>query len=195
MKRTQLRLTGLVLMGVISWGVTDATWADSYTTSQPTIFHHRLAAIGFFNQPRTDATSYTLTSMPSLHQLFRTARSFRYVPDDPSDRWQSAKETSLKYQGDCEDKAIWLFTEMRRSGYDQVRLVVGKYRPQDKFLHVWILHRDENADVYLLDPTLQRRPWPLRYFPGRLYRAYCSFDGNERVKKMVGRPGFEPGKA
>ncbi len=99
-----------------------------------------------------------------LNDLFWEARRFVYVKDGDGDDWQSPWLTEMKQAGDCEDKALWLYTRLRAQGYDNVRLVIGHYRAMDKDYHVWIMHRDGEGITRILDPTLQNRVWKLEQF-------------------------------
>lgn len=103
--------------------------------------------------------------------LFRMARSFRYTSDkSKTDKWQSASETSRSYRGDCEDKAIWLYTRMRQDGYRDASFVIGRYGPSSVEFHCWVTYVNEAGETILLDPTIQRKPWKIDAFPERLYR-------------------------
>lgn len=108
-------------------------------------------------------------TMP-VQMLFRMARSFRYSSDRAKvDQWQSADETSKSYNGDCEDKAIWLYTQMRRNGYRDISLVIGKYGPKSVEFHTWVTYIDDSGNTMLLDPTIQRKPWKIDAFHQKLY--------------------------
>lgn len=85
------------------------------------------------------------------------------------DQWQSADETSKSYNGDCEDKAIWLYTQMRRNGYRDISLVIGKYGPKSVEFHTWVTYIDDSGNTMLLDPTIQRKPWKIDAFHQKLY--------------------------
>ena len=113
----------------------------------------------------------------SMESLFAKARSFRYVADLKSrDAWQTPEETEARYAGDCEDKAIWLFMQMKRNGYD-ASLVIGRASSQSKGLHVWV-----ESDGRVLDPTAHKRIWNATDFPEGYYRPLYSFDGSNRYR-------------
>ncbi len=113
----------------------------------------------------------------SLEHLFAMARSFRYVPDGKEDLWQSPFETDRRRSGDCEDKALWLYQKMKQNGFENVRLVIGRYRPMDDLLHVWVVYEDGSGNSFLLDPALQRRVWRESDFGSNFYRAFYAFNG------------------
>ena len=120
--------------------------------------------------------------MPS-DELFRQARSMRYVADPASrDIWQSPDETQARWAGDCEDKALWLFAALKRNGYSNVRLVVGRYRSIDKNFHVWVTMADDTDHVFVLDPTAQKKIWKVTDFGAGTYKALYSFDGVHRYR-------------
>ena len=105
----------------------------------------------------------------SVENLFATAHAFRYAPDGRRDYWQSAEETQRRRSGDCEDKAVWLYTELRRSGYENVHLVIGRYTQVSPGLHVWLTLTDDSGSIWVLDPTIQRKPWKADAFPKSSY--------------------------
>ena len=114
--------------------------------------------------------------------LFRVSRAFHYRSDKRrADSWQSAEETVKSYSGDCEDKAIWLYTQMRRNGYDDVSLHIGKYAPSSRKFHMWVTTRDESGTLLLLDPTMQRKPWPIDSFPKKNYKSLHIINGDDCV--------------
>ena len=55
------------------------------------------------------------------------------------DFWQFPEETEHLGRGDCEDKAIWLYAKMLAEGFDDVRLVLGKYIESDTVFHAWVV--------------------------------------------------------
>ena len=117
-----------------------------------------------------------------IDRLFRKARRFNYSEDKNGDNWQSPGETEKKQAGDCEDKALWLYARLRAAGYMNLRLVVGKYRSLDPGYHVWIMHVDEKGSIFLLDPTIQNKIWPLAAFHTGLYQPLFLFDGKDRYR-------------
>ncbi len=145
---------------------------------QATPFDQKLFGAGFFNLQFAGSTSQSV----SMEELFMVARSFRYVEDRRADSWQSPEITDTKRSGDCEDKAVWLYWQLRRNGY-QARLVIGKYRAFQRRLHVWVMATDpRSGNTYLLDPAAQRRIWQTGDFPSGFYKPEYSFDGGQRYK-------------
>lgn len=159
-------------------------WAGpSFSTAcliETTPFYNRLIQAGVFEPVSIRAR---IDQPQPVDLLFRMAKSFRYRSDKlRRDRWQSADETSRSYSGDCEDKAIWLYTQLRRNGYRDVSLVIGRYGPSSREFHVWVTYQDENGQWMLLDPTIQRKPWPVSRFSTKLYRpAHIILDGDDCV--------------
>lgn len=182
MKNGMRWLKVFFLASFLTTGLSGKGWANGrYGSNYPvqaTPFDAKLASVGFFNRPKT-ATEVRTDQPQSVQNLFLVARSFRYSPHAADDRWQTPKETSAKGSGNCADKAVWLYTQMKRDGYDNVRLVIGKYNSTDPLFHVWVTYADTAGDIYLLDPTLQRQPWGEGAFPEGVYKALYSFgDGN-----------------
>ena len=110
----------------------------------------------------------------SMESLFLRAKAFRYVKEGKGDIWQTPQETERKGSGDCEDKAVWLFYQLKQNGHENVRLVIGKYKSISAGYHVWV--------AYILDPATQKRIWKSNDFPNEFYRPLYSFDGQNRYR-------------
>jgi hypothetical protein len=122
-------------------------------------------------------------SLASSEGLFMQARSMRYVADAPGrDYWQTPEETQARWAGDCEDKALWLFANLKKNGYSKVRLMVGRYRSSDRAFHVWVTLADDHDQVLVLDPTAQKKIWKAQDFGAGYYKALYSFDGVNRYR-------------
>lgn len=148
---------------------------------QATPFDHKLMMAGGFETRFAGIVSGT--SLPSSDGLFLQAHSIRYVADPvQQDHWQTPEETQARWAGDCEDKAVWLFAQLKKSGYSNVRLVVGRYRSLDKNYHVWVTMADDSGHILILDPTAQRRVWKNTDFGQEYYKALYSFDGFNRYR-------------
>jgi len=134
-----------------------------------------------------------------LDRIFFKARRIAYLKDRSGDEWQSPSVTQTRKAGDCEDKALWLYDQLKRQGYgDSLRLVIGKYRAADKKLHVWLMRGGEGRNVYILDPANQDKVWDLQTMRPGFYKPFFSFDGDhrychlghEKTKAHVSAPTF-----
>ena len=176
----------LVLACVLSspFVINADVWANALYYSgylvRATPFDAKLNSVGFFNE--LSMLSPRAKSMQSAESLFLVAKSFRYVPHTPTDKWQTPQETASKGSGNCADKALWLYTQLRQSGYDHVRLVIGKYRSMDPVFHVWVTYMDISGNIYVLDPAIQRQPWKIENFPAELYKPIYSFGAGNRYR-------------
>ena len=144
-----------------------------------TPYDHKLDRAGFFNHAQNTPTSYKKTDLAGL---FYHAKSFRYIKEQKGDLWQTPEETERKGSGDCEDKAVWLFSRLKESGYSNVRLVIGKYKSINRGYHVWVLVTDPTHTTYLLDPSSQKCVWKPEDFGPGYYRPIYSFDGQNRYR-------------
>ena len=142
-----------------------------------TPFDGPLARAGFCN-----IEAMPVLSKGSVDGLFMRARSFRYVHEAGSTHWQSPEETASRGAGDCKDKSIWLYAAMKKAGYTNVQLVIGRYRDIDRVLHAWITYTDEAGNTILLDPAKQKRPWNVGEFSPELYKSLYYFDGQNRYR-------------
>ncbi len=152
---------------------------------QATPFDYKLSQTGFFNLNEQNPRVAPVSSLESMKKLFLEARSFRYLHDTDNNQWQSPEETEIKHTGDCKDKALWLYAKLKKNGYTNVRLVVGKYRSFDRLFHTWVSYTDSSNVAYLLDPTIQKHIWEETGFSGGFYRPLYSFDGRSRYRHVV----------
>ncbi len=119
----------------------------------------------------------------SSDQLFSQARSFRYKEDGRgNDHWQTPEETEQRWSGDCEDKAVWLYAQLKKNNHRGVRLVVGRKDRSSRSFHVWVALEASNGSYFILDPTAQKRIWNASDFSDGSYRPLYSFDGINRYR-------------
>lgn len=122
-------------------------------------------------------------SAQNMDALFNRAKAFRYEADSKGhDRWQTPEETEARWSGDCEDKAVWLYAQLKKDGYEGVRLVIGRKDSGSRGLHVWVTLDASDGTFYVLDPTALKRVWRSTDFSGGSYRPLYSFDGINRYR-------------
>ena len=142
-------------------------------------FYQKLLDAGVFNVPVIPPPS---GKPEPIQILFLKAKMIHYSWDQQHlERWQSADETSKVFHGSCADKAIWLYTHLRRNGYQSVSLIIGRYSPSSRVLHMWVTYEDPSGGVLLLDPTIQKKPWKTEAFPERLYKRLVLLNGSDCV--------------
>jgi hypothetical protein len=146
---------------------------------QATPFDRKIDSAGVL---RSHGFAALLESVRSSDELFLQARSIRYTADGAQDYWQTPTETESRWAGDCEDKAIWLYAQLKRNGYFNARLVVGRYRITDKNYHVWVSMPDGQDGFFVLDPTAQKKIWKSSDFGDGFYQPLYSFDGINRYR-------------
>ena len=117
----------------------------------------------------------------SIEELFTVAKSFRYLHVSKK-LWQTPEETEALGTGDCADKSVWLYAHLKQNGYQNVRLVIGKYRSIDTIFHVWVVYTDDQGKSYLLDPAIQKKVWEAACFEEGYYKAFYSYDGASRYR-------------
>lgn len=120
----------------------------------------------------------------TIQEIFNEAATFQYSRDPEGDVWQDPSVTEKLRRGDCEDMAVWVYRELKRSGYDDVRIMVGKFELSDKRFHTWVVCRLEGADV-IVDPALQRGVWLRAEISPDLYLPAYSFDGREKYTHTI----------
>ncbi len=150
-----------------------------------TPFDHKLSTAGFFHFFHSNLYApHNFAEEASLEALFHKARSFRYVREKRGDNWQSPEETERRASGDCEDKALWLYSGLKEKGYMNVRLVVGKYKSFYSQFHVWVVYTDDDGDAFLLDPATQKRIFKTTDLASNFYTPVYSYDGENRYKHL-----------
>lgn len=90
------------------------------------------------------------------------------------DHWQLPFETEHLGTGDCEDKAIWLYSKLVKEEINNIRLVVGKYKLEVTGFHAWINWYDD-GHVYIIDPTMDANIWLAEQYPSGYYQPYYSY--------------------
>lgn len=170
-------------MILTSYGFDEVSMQGRPTARTP--FDQKLSMAGMLQPLPSFLSSPAHTSVESL---FQEASRFRYARDVSNDRWQTAEETEARRSGDCEDKAIWLYTKLKEEGYSGIRLVIGKYRPHERNYHVWVNYTDASGREYILDPAIQKRAWERSAISYGFYEPYFSYDGPEKFRHK----GFIP---
>jgi hypothetical protein len=116
--------------------------------------------------------------VPTVEQLVREGRSFRYVfkKDEPYVP-QAPSVTEATRAGDCKAKAVWLASKMSGA---KVRYVIGKARISSNISHAWLIW-DGPAGWLILDATNFSRPLspdrvsPTEFVPTYSYSANASY--------------------
>ena len=98
-----------------------------------------------------------------------------------TDYWQLPFETEYLGTGDCEDKAIWLYSKLLKEDIGNIRLVVGKYKVENTSRHVWI-NWFNNNNIYIIDPTMDVNIWRTEQYPPGYYQPLYSYYKNEKWK-------------
>jgi len=134
-----------------------------------------------------------------LRRYLKIASRFEYIPDGNdgtgtanglkldshkregslNEYWQLPEETEDRGAGDCEDKSIWLYTRLIQVGFENVRLVVGRYRTDKASYHAWVVCYLDGK-IYILDPTMNDGLWEARQYPKGFYRPVYSFSRDRR---------------
>lgn len=95
---------------------------------------------------------------PEIKNSFIKAQKIKYAWDYKKygkDYWQTPKKTKKEQEGDCEDKAIFLWDLLRKQGIKSQVIFGWVYKSDIKngSGHAWVEYEKENS-TYILDPTL-----------------------------------------
>lgn len=151
-----------------------AQWAGRAVDITP--FDLKLMASGFYKI--TDLARARQTQ--SLSQIFAKAMGLQYKKDPTTDNWKNPDITEKSGFGDCEDMALWLYRELKSSGYQRVRVMVGKFEAAETAYHTWVIVPGLKGDDLILDPALQTRIWRRSDLLRTLYVPFYSFDGSRK---------------
>ena len=110
-----------------------------------------------------------------VRKYLETASRFKYKSDVVgADYWQTPLETERRGAGDCDDKAIWLYSKLIKEGFEDIRLVLGNYRRSRSSFHMWV-NWYHNGKVFILDPTDNEGIWSADEYPKDFYEPSYSF--------------------
>ncbi len=172
------RVTALIiaLSALSSSVMAEAAFINTGCVVESSPFYDKLLKAGVF-----EVSPQAVTNPEPMPVLLMKAHLFRYREEDykKKEKWQSAEETARAFQGDCADKAIWLYTHMRQNGYQNVSLVIGRYSPSSRVLHAWVTYVEPSGTTLLLDPTMQRKPWKITDFSKRYYKPVYALSGDD----------------
>ncbi len=149
-------------------------WAGRAVDITP--FDLKLMAAGFYKI--TDLSDHRPTQ--TLNQIFAKTMRLKYKKDAASDDWKNPDITEKTGSGDCEDMALWLYRELKSSGYRRVRVMVGKFEAAETAYHTWVIVPGFKGDDLILDPALQNRIWKRSDLHRDLYVPFYSFDGRRK---------------
>jgi len=173
---TKLTLFLLVISSALPASIAQASEGRPVTA---TPFDNRVLATGLFFE--NNVISEPASWRSSVEELFAVAKSFRYV-HVPGNHWQTPEETQARGSGDCADKSVWLYAQLKKNGYENVRLMIGKYRSIDPLFHVWVAYTDDQGRSLILDPAAQKRIWEAGQFGEGFYKTLYSYDGQGRYR-------------
>lgn len=117
-----------------------------------------------------------------VYEYLETASRFEYMADvKGADYWQSPSETERLGTGDCDDKAIWLYSKLIKEGIDNIRLVLGNYKSGEFSVHMWV-NWYQDGQVLILDPTIDNGIRSSFEYWTDYYQPFYSFYKGEKWK-------------
>lgn len=117
-----------------------------------------------------------------VRKYLEMAGRFEYKADVPgADNWQLPFETEKLGAGDCDDKAIWLYSKLIKEGIDNVRLVLGNYKSGEISVHMWV-DWYQDGQVFILDPTIDNGIRTADEYWTDYYQPYYSFHKGKKWK-------------
>ena len=120
-------------------------------------------------------------SYKKVEKFLEMASKFKYKNDSRgADNWQLPLETEKCGAGDCDDKAIWLYSKLIKEGTDDVRLVLGNYKRGELSVHMWV-NWYHDGQVFILDPTIDNGIRPAKQYSD-YYQPFYSFHKDRKWK-------------
>ena len=125
---------------------------------------------------------YLGPSYKKVKKYLKKASKFKYKEDlRGADNWQLPFETEKLGTGDCDDKAIWLYSKLLKEGIDDVRLVLGNYKSGEFSVHMWV-NWYHDGQVFILDPTIDNGIRSAEQYSKDYYQPFYSFHKGEKWK-------------
>lgn len=103
------------------------------------------------------------------------------VPYAYCPQWKTPTEVQSGAFADCKGKAVALYSNMRRYGATNLRIVVGKRRTGDLRSHAW-LEWETNNGKYLLDPTFNEMVPQAGWIDSSTYIPFYAYDGAHKYR-------------
>jgi hypothetical protein len=107
------------------------------------------------------------------------------MPYQYSPHWQTPTEVNLTQVADCKGKAVALYTEMRRNGAQNLRIVIGKHHLYNSVTHAW-LEWDRPEGSFTLDPTFNETPIRTTELDPMSYLPFYAYDGARKYRVTNG---------
>lgn len=158
----------------LSQPVAPPSWSGRTVDITP--FDLKIMASGFYGITSEAPESGRRT----VQQIFDQAAAFQYERDDHYDDWQEPSVTEKLKRGDCEDMAVWVYRELKKNGYENVRIMVGKFEVKDRNHHTWAVCAAPDGDDWIVDPALARKIWKRSDLLPEVYVPAYSFDGQSK---------------
>lgn len=118
-----------------------------------------------------------------VEKYLEMASLFKYKADArDADIWQLPLETEKLGTGDCDDKAIWLYSKLIKEGIDNVRLVLGNYKTGEVSVHMWVDWYQDDGRVFILDPTIDNGIRSADQYWKDYYQPFYSFHKGKKWK-------------
>ena len=131
--------------------------AQAYDAAGHSVFRPSKKRFRWFapNAPMQRYVAQPLTlQCRDLTELRRVLLGCRYVSDTEQfgqlDYWNTPDDFEKRWQGDCDDFALWAWRQLIGMGYDDVRFVAGSSGRYGAG-HAWAQYSDQGRG-FLLDP-------------------------------------------
>jgi predicted transglutaminase-like cysteine proteinase len=162
----------VVLLSSTSLGFAQSTFVEVDSTP----YDRQMSRI----EPTLVASSANAINGLSLALVNEWMIQLRGMPYRYSREWRTPSEVEATKVADCKGKALLLYDRLQLNGAANVRLVIGKRRPNDLLTHTWLEWVTERGTL-LLDPTFN---WTTTFrVPGeRTYIPFYAYDGMRKYQ-------------
>ena len=105
----------------------------------------------------------------------------RAIPYGFSMEWKTPDEVQRSSFADCKGKAVALYEEMRSSGAQNIRLVIGKRAWTSRKTHAWLEWTTAGA-TYVLDPTINWSACRAEHLGAVSYIPLYAYSGAQKFR-------------
>jgi hypothetical protein len=149
---------------------------SAYLTVPATPYDHQMARVHLLL-----ATADKGSGAISLLSINVWMAELHAMPYQYFHQWQTPAEVNSARAADCKGKAVALYAQMRRSGAQNLRVVIGKHYIDHSATHAW-LEWERPDGIFVLDPTFNELPIKTTELNPTTYLPLYAYDGARKYR-------------